>query len=323
MVGPTGLRVLVAGRYVDVDTGTVSVLGITEWLRPVAGPPIFIRRTVTAAQLGRIRVERERSGGDLPVVLSVTGPYYELAPSPTGRSVWVSEYLSRTRCALRELWLDGRTKRPARDVPCGLVPLAETDAGLWVSKWVNWFTLNGRNVEMWEPTYALIDPATLVERSSHPEAQVMGRRHVLTFDDQEQNLVLHGPDGSVRLDKPSMMTGFVFNAHWPVVPVSPDGRYAIVRYGSHGTSPQSIDVWVLDLERAVWLHVPGMPVLGSLKYAGETWSSDGRLVMVGAFSEREPVFAAWRPGDAQIAVRADNPVPEDTFNQGFGNIFAW
>jgi hypothetical protein len=323
MADPTRLRVLVAGRYVDVDAGTVSSVGITEWLRPVAGPPIFVRRTVTSAQTGRLRVERARSGADMPIVVSVTGPHYRLAASPTGRSVWVSEYVSRTRCTMRELWLDGRTKRPARDVACGVTPLAETEAGLWVSRWVNWFTLNGRNVEMWEPTYALLDPATLAERSSHAEAQVMGRHHVLTQDDREQNLVLRGPDGDVELDKPSPMTGFVFNAHWPVVPVSPDGRYAIVRYGDHSRSPQGIDVWVLDLERAAWLHVPGMPVQGGLKYTGEAWSSDGRLVMVGMYDRDKQIFATWRPGDAQIEVRADNPVPGDTFEQGFGGIFAW
>jgi hypothetical protein len=325
MVGATGLRVLVAGRYIDVDAGKVSALDITEWLRPVAGPPIFLRRTETAG-LGRMRVERIRSEGFLPgapVTLSITGPYYLPAASISGRSVWITEFLSRTRCTLRELWLDGRTKRAARDVACGLTPVAETEAGLWVSKWVNPYTLNGRNVEMWEPTYALLDPATLAERSSHPEVMVMGRRHVLTMDDREQNLVLRGPNGSVKLDKPSIMTGFVFNSHWPVAPVSPDGRYAIVRYGDHGVSPQGIDLWVLDLERAVWLHVPGMPVGGALKFAAETWSSDGRLVMVGRYSEDTPIFATWRPGDAQLAVRAENPVPKDTFDQGFGHILAW
>jgi hypothetical protein len=143
------------------------------------------------------------------------------------------------------------------------------------------------------------------------------------MDDQEQNLVLHGPDGAVQLDTPSPMTGFVFNAHWPVVPVSPDGRYAIVRYGSHGTSPQGIDVWVLDLERAAWLHVPGMPVFGALKYTGEAWSADGRLVMVGQYSEGAPIIATWRPGDTQVFVRPADPVPSDTFDQGFPGIFAW
>jgi hypothetical protein len=325
MVGATGLRVLIAGRYVDVDAGKVSALGLTEWLRPVAGPPIFLRRTETTG-LGRMRVERVRSDGGLPgaaVVLSITGPYYEPAASTSGRSVWISEYHSRTRCTLRELWLDGRTKRAARNVACGLTPVVETEAGLWVSKWVNFYTLNGRNVEMWEPTYALLDPATLAERSSYPEVLVMGRRHVLTLDDREQNLVLRGPNGAVKLDKPSPMTGFVFNSHAPVAPVSPDGRYAIVRYGDHGTSPQGIDVWVLDLERAAWLHVPGMPVGGALKYAAETWSSDGRLVMVGRYTDDTPIFATWRPGDARLAVRAENPVPDDTFEQGFGHIFAW
>ncbi|HZM74495.1 MAG TPA: hypothetical protein VFC19_02150 [Candidatus Limnocylindrales bacterium] len=36
-----------------------------------------------------------------------------------------------------------------------------------------------------------------------------------------------------------------------------------------------------------------------------------------------PIFATWRPGDAQIAVRSPNPVPGETFKRGIASIFAW
>jgi hypothetical protein len=143
------------------------------------------------------------------------------------------------------------------------------------------------------------------------------------MDDQETELVLRGPKRTVALDKPSPYTSFVFNGHRPVVPVSPDGRYAVVRFGTHSQSPQIIDVWVLDLVNAAWLHVPGMPTGGALKYTSEAWSSDGRLVMVGQYGTGKPILGTWRPGDNTVAVLPENPVPEDTFDEGFPPIFAW
>lgn len=327
MTAPTGLRILVGGRLVDVDSGTVSPREVSERLLPVSGPPIFVTRS-HREQLGPAAVEPAKAVGDLPGgphVLLVAGANVQLAASTDGRSVWLSEYLSHTRCTIRELWLDGRTRRPARAVPCGVEPVAQTGAGLWVRRGENWFTSDHQVDELSErePTYALLDPSTLAERVAHPEARILGRDHVLTMDDQEAKLVLHGPSGTYELEKPSPYTSFVFNGYRPVAPVSPDGRYVIVRFGSHSQSPQIIDVWVLDLANATWLHLPGMPTGGALKYTSEVWSSDGRLVMVGQYGPGSPILGTWRPGDATISVAPENPIPKDTFDEGFAPIFAW
>lgn len=58
-------------------------------------------------------------------------------------------------------------------------------------------------------------------------------------------------------------------------------------------------------------------------HARETWSSDGRLAMIGYYTPSKSIFATWRPGDSQIAVRAENPVPQDAIDEGFGPIFGW
>jgi hypothetical protein len=327
MARPTGLRVLIDGRLIDVDAGIVAPREVSERLLPVAGPPIFIVRSDTGL-VGPARLGPAKAVGHLPdsaKVLLVKGAHFQLAASVEGRSVWISEYLDRTRCAIRELWLDGRTKRPSRGVSCGVEPVAQTEAGLWVKRGKNWFASDRHVDELSErePTFALLDPDTLAERATYPEVRILGRGHVLTFDDEETTLVLRAPNRTVSLEKPSAYTSFVFNGHRPVVPVSPDGRYAIVRFGSHGQSPQILDVWVLDLANAAWLHVPGMPTEGALKYTSEAWALDGRLVMVGRYGTGKPIFGAWRPGDANLAVLTENRVPMDIFDQGFPPIYAW
>jgi hypothetical protein len=195
LMAPIGLRLLVEGVEYDADTAASRVVAVTSWLRPVTGPPIWLVESPPPAspppgpQPGTVTITR--IGTDVPPTLRVdaaAGHNPHVAPAVDGRGVWISEYRSRTRCSLREVALDGRTRRPARDVPCGVEPLLETPHGLWVSRWVNLYTLAGREVDLHEPTYALLDPETLRPRASYAEAIVIGAHHVLTMNDQEGDL---------------------------------------------------------------------------------------------------------------------------------------
>ena len=322
--GPTGLRLLVEGVWYDLDAGTSRTTAVSSWLRPVTGPPILLIEPgpPTQPQPGQVAVARVGAGTPPTLRVTTTADRYRLAPSVDGRGVWVSVYRSRTSCVLRELTLDGRTRRASRTVPCGVEPLLETPAGLWVSRWVNVYTLAGRTVHFTEPTYALLDPRTLQERATYTEAFVVGAHHVLTMDDHEAELVLRDVrTGAARpLAKPSQLELHVFNSEFPVARVSPDGRYALFRLGDHGQSPQVIDLWVLDLTAGAWQHVPGFPVQGALKYASEAWAPDGRLVMLGQYGERDPVLATWRPGDPRVAVRPDR-LPETVYDGGLQRLF--
>jgi hypothetical protein len=248
------------------------------------------------------------------------GPY-RLAPSVDGHGLWISEYVSRTRCTVRELALDGRARRPPRPVRCGVTPLLETPHGLWVSEWVNAYSLNGRTVQFTEPTYALLDPGSLRAKVRYEEAFAIGAHHVLTMRDDETGLVLRDlrTGASVPLTKPTPMTFFVFNSEFPVARVSPDGRYALFRLGSFSDSPQWIDLWALDLNDATWHHLPGLPVKGALKYSFEGWAPDGRVVMLGEYGVSGHVLATWRPGEAQVSVRAD-PLPASLYDDGLGEM---
>jgi len=285
----------------------------------VAGPPILVVEPPPSmdARPGGVTIRRVEAGP--PPVLRVDGPAgpHRLAPSADGGGVWVSEYRGRTRCTLREQGLDGRTRRSPRAIPCGVEPLLETPLGLWVSRWVNIYTLAGREVDFTEPTYALLDPRTLREKASYPEALVMGAYHALTMDDQEHDVMLRDlrTGSAMPLTKPADLSFFVFKSEFPMGRVSPDGRYAVVRLGSASNDPQIIDLWVLDLSTGGWQHMPGMPVYGGLKFSSEAWAPDGRLVMLGYYGVDKRVLATWRPGDPQVAVRPD-PLPEALYEAG-------
>lgn len=53
---PTRLSLLVEGQRYDIDAASARAAGITSWLRPVTGPPIFLAETGLADEVGRIRL---------------------------------------------------------------------------------------------------------------------------------------------------------------------------------------------------------------------------------------------------------------------------
>lgn len=327
LTGPTGLRLLVEGEWFDADTGTRQAVaaGIQTWLRPASGPPILLvdPPPVATRRPGPLTVTRLGAGTPAVLRLTTSADRYGLGPSADGQGVWVSEYRSRTRCTLREQGLDGRTRRAARPVACGVEPVLETPAGLWVSKWLNVYSRTSPEVHFNDPSYALLDPRTLHEKASYEEAIVIGAHHVLTMTDEQRDLVLRDTrtGSAIPLTKPADHNLHVFNAEFPVGRVSPDGRYALFRLGSHHTMPQVIDLWLLDLTSGTWTHVPGLPVHGSLKYASETWAPDGRVVMLGEYGVDKRFLATWRPGDAQVLVRPDT-LPERLYDSGLGSVLA-
>lgn len=69
-----------------------------------------------------------------------------------------------------------------------------------------------------------------------------------------------------------------------------------------GGGTQVTDVWLLDPFSRRFTHLPDMPAAVSLKFTSMSWTTDGRLVILGRTAQGE-VVAVWQPGQKRIAVR--------------------
>jgi hypothetical protein len=309
MVGPANLRLLTTGRYLDVDATTSTPVAITEWLPRPDSSPLLLESVGNGAEFGRKRVS-SRTDSALPGgvrVVRVTGPALGRVAPSAASGLWLEEYVSATRCTLREVGLDGRTRRPARDVTCGTTPVGETRHGLWVN--VGPDALTAARVTTGPTDYhaVLLDPATFAEKRQFPAVELIDQDRILVIDQSQPGDPLTMRDlatGEVTaIPRPSW-----FSLRYPRVgPASPDGRWLAVAFADPSTFPQVADVWLLDLRTLAWNHLPSMPVFAALKSIGMDWAADGRLVLVGQFYESTREFrellVTWRPGEPALTLR--------------------
>lgn len=85
--------------------------------------------------------------------------------------------------------------------------------------------------------------------------------------------------------------------------VSPDGRSVAIEYRD---PYQVMDLWLLDIQSMQWTHMPSMPVRAFIKRPAPTWTSDGRLAVVGDFDaepNRRHLLIVWRPGEISLELR--------------------
>jgi hypothetical protein len=68
------------------------------------------------------------------------------------------------------------------------------------------------------------------------------------------------------------------------------------------TGQQSLDLWLCDTKTGTLSRLPGMPAGVLLKFTDMAWASDGRFVLLGE-DDRGGFVAAWRPGQARLAVK--------------------
>lgn len=302
---PTDLRLFLPwGWYADVDAATRRAVDATTWLdRPGAAPLLINEVRRQDVEFGPVRIQPPRAEPGLPGaprIVRLTSPALAtLAASVDAGGVWVEEYASRDRCTLREVGLDGRDRRAPRAVPCGTRPMAETRYGLWVRVGPDAFDA-AQGAGLSEQRVALLDPATLRERVRFPAVHLVDdHRVVVASDEFADTLRLH----DLRTGRASTFT-LPTKVRQPTVwPVSPDRRYLPFTFESPGTSPQVMDLWLLDLRTMGWLHVPSMPVYTALKATSLAWAADGRLVLLGDFDKLGPTLVTWWPGDAQLALR--------------------
>jgi hypothetical protein len=299
----TGLRLLVAADppvVVDIDSGLRRpVTGLPGrkdrilWLQPV-GPDAVISSTCLACgPNAELFVLRHGS-----TAARRLGTAAQVAPSLDGRGVWLTSYRDPRHCALAEIGLDGRERRPARPIDCRLHPRTETPLGLLVSVAPADEAMPGSD-------------AILTPGDGHPVLRapriyaVFGHR--LLAARQPQNWP--ADDGPLVVDE---LGGTRREIPRPT-PIgspsdglpSPDGRWLAVSF-EHPAWPgprQRMDVWLLGLRDLRWRHLPSMPVPARLKFTSMSWTPDGRLVLLGDFDEVGTAVAVWWPGQQQLAIR--------------------
>ena len=325
LTGPTGIRLLMSGAFLDIDAGPGTPASVSGWLHRPGQAPMLLEEHRTDGASGRLTISSGTATGvpGAPPVLRVSGEMlHTIAPSVDGAGVWIEEYVTPDRCTIREVGRDGRDRRGPRPVTCGTRPVAETPHGLWVTVGPNAQVAATTATTAADYESVLLDPATLGERRRHPRVDLIDEnRYLVVPRERTEPYQLHDQRSGTATPVPRPES-----YGWPepaVGPLSPDGRYLPLSFGEPGTVPQVLDVWLLDLAAPRWVHPPMMPAYAALKATSFTWVGDGRLVLLGQFARSRQDFefllASWRVGDAELRVRpygrpASNagPTPNDS-----------
>lgn len=217
-------------------------------------------------------------------------------PSNDGAAVWVQQRITKSKCELRKVALDGQMMRPARAFPCARAFDPKAGAlGLVV---------NGKRV---------IAPETgqTVLRASRDIVAGTGRTLILgQWERAEAQLTLLDTKTKAhrRLRWPSALPYLGQPA------VDPKGRFIALTFVDpawNGGPQQAIDIWLLDTKTARLTHVPSMPALVSLKSTSIAWTDDRRLVLLTGRLGGMTNVAVWRLGARQLAIKAV-AMPDDT-----------
>jgi hypothetical protein len=254
-----------------------------------------------------------RVGHDTTVATRL-GAALDVVAASDGRAVWLLGHQARAGCALREVGLDGRPRRPARPFPCTTRLVGETSAGLLV--------MTGPSADGSDWHSVLVEPAgRATSRLPVPAAQAVagGGRLVLGSARPGQPLTLADlrASASYRLAWPSRL-----EAGTDEVRVHPNGRLVVVGFADPALpgGGQGLDEWLLDTTTRRWRQLPDMPAEVALKFTSMSWTGDGRLVFLARTADVGDVVAVWRPGQPRIAV---GKVELPTRSGGSDSFVAW
>jgi len=290
--GETGLRLLVPNNppiVLDVDSGSVSPTGVPAMARGALRISGIGGRAAVVVQHSHWQRKDIYAVRGRDAHVSKLGTGANVWPAADGRSVWVQSVVSRSRCTLRRMGLDGRQLRAPRPFPCatgsdpavgslGLVSrrtrVLDPQTGRLVLQ-TRWGILAAAG-----PTLVLAGPATVVTSS-----------HQFTL-----------LDATTRSER---------RFRWPsILPyrdapaVDPRGRFVALAFADPTTSfgGQALDVWLVDTLTGKLTQLPGMPALVSLKRTSMAWTDDGRLVLLSGRNGRY-VVAVWRLGQRRLALK--------------------
>jgi hypothetical protein len=271
----------------DVDTGAAVPLpgalpgDRTNWLTRIG-------TTLVLSSFPTCTPQACEAVADLLVYDSVDHPprslgkAYGFGPSRDGTAVWVIRVDGKDQCHLELQPLSGARPGSGSTADCGTVILGENPAGL---------VLQTTNAGLSQTV--LVDPATGRTLRQFSSFGAMTPNYLLIGEGAGLSL-LDARTGATRpVRRPTAIPGPGKTA------LSRDGRYLAVEFGDPavgGTSNEAYDLWLLDLTKASWVHLPSMPVGIDIKQAAFDWTAAGDVVL--ATGVPGAGVAIWRPGQA-------------------------
>ena len=238
--------------------------------------------------------------------VTLTRHQYTTTQALNSTATWVLTWPTGGRCTLR---LEP-SPRPAVPVPCGSLG-SDTPAGLLVGSGAHELVL---------------DPLT---GSIREHISVSGPLVVLQNDLALTSTDPGFPGDSsfpANLTLVNLATGSRKRLAWPsilhfgyrVLP-EPHRSLAAIEFVDPAYTPgentigQAADIWMLDPHTARFTHVPGFPILESVKQSAVAWTADDRLAIVaqgGALTQPQArtVIGLWRPGQRTIHLRSLPPL---------------
>jgi hypothetical protein len=202
--------------------------------------------------------------------------------------VWLERITSDETCTLTKVGWNGETLHAETEYDCEVHLIEETPIGL-----VAW-----ADSDFGSTRGVLVDPSSLTTILE------LGAIHGVIGD----GILFRQSDRFVLLDTEAgseIAIEFPTDVGQPDYGlISPDGAFLAVAF-KHPAWPgprQRLDVWLLDTNTYEWTRLPSMPVAAALKETDITWTSDGRLVLYGAFDEAGVAVATFSPGDDHLQV---------------------
>jgi hypothetical protein len=299
----TGLRLVVADNppfVLDVDTGKAT---------PVRGVRPAARGTSVIGVAGRAAVVVTGLFGAVPTPMyavrdrvarvSALGAGADVVSAPDGGSVWIKSSDSASRCALRQIGLDGKAIGGPRPFPCASTLYPGGSLGIVVNR------------------TRVIDPLTgrTLLRTRWGVLAAAGRMLVLDGPGDRFTLLDTRTHAQRRLPWPSTLNGLDAPA------ADPRGRFVALAFADPAyRGGQLTDVWLLATKTARLTHLPGMPAFVSLKRTSMVWTHDGRLVLLGESNDQD-VVAVWRPGQKRLATKiVQLPYRSDSGSDSFAPL---